>query len=91
MQIRIKPELVSSNEGFDFVGRPNSSKAVHSKVNDSCPTIEPGITLSKFIERNPVGLFGVLVKGHILTVRNGKIYDIASNNGNVRVCGYFVF
>ncbi len=32
MQIRIKPELVSSNEGFDFIGRPTSSKTVHSKV-----------------------------------------------------------
>lgn len=63
----------------------------YSKVNDSCPMIEEGVTLSKFIERNPVGVFGVIVRGHILTVRNGKIYDIADNNGNKRVCGYFVF
>jgi hypothetical protein len=32
MQIRIKPELVASNEGFDFVGRPTNHRAVHSRV-----------------------------------------------------------
>lgn len=74
MQIRIKPELVASNDGFDFVGRPNTHSAVTYKVAEL-----QNIHWRSVRENKQKGIFVFWKEKHRVTTKVEQLITKAGN------------